>query len=99
MEKLTKEEVLRVANLAKIEIDETEIETYQYKLKEILTEIDKINEVVNYDEEIMISPITHNATLREDKSGEMLDPKVVASNAPRKSGNFIEVPVVINEEV
>ncbi len=99
MDKLTKEEVLHVANLAKIEVEENEIEMYQYKLKEILTEIDKINEVVNYDEELMISPTTHNTSLREDIPGEMLNPKDVVSNAPRKSGNFIEVPVVISEEV
>ena len=33
-----------------------------------------------------------------DECGEMLSPKDVINNAPRHSGNYIEVPVVIGEE-
>ena len=44
-EKLTKEEVLHVANLARIRVDEEEIEKYQVELKQLLNDVEKINEV------------------------------------------------------
>ena len=96
-ERLTKEEVLHVAELARIEVTEEEIEKYQVELKKLLNDVEKINEVKGYDEEIMIAPWSHNTELREDTEGEMLDPKKVLENAPRHSGNYIQVPVVIGE--
>lgn len=96
--KLTREEVLHVAELARIKIDEQEIEKYQIELQQLLTEVEKINQVQGYDDEILIAPWNENTNTREDKNGEMLNSKKVVENAPRHSGNYIEVPVVINEE-
>ena len=83
-DKLTKEEVLHVAHLARIKVDEDEI--------------DKIKEVEGYDEERMIAPWSKDTTPREDEAKEMLNPKEVLKNAPKHSGNYIEVPIVISEE-
>ncbi len=96
-DKLTKEEVLHVAKLARIDITEEEIEKYQVELKQLLNDVEKINEVKGYDDEILIAPWSDNTTLRSDSEGEMLDPKKVIENAPKHSGNYIEVPVVIGE--
>ena len=97
-DRLSKEEVMHVANLARIKITEEEIEKYQVDLKKILTEVEKINDVVGYDDEILIANWHENTRLREDEPGKMLEPKEVLKNAPKHSGNYIEVPVVINEE-
>ena len=86
-DKLTREEVLHVAELAK----------FQVELKKILNEVEKINDVEGYDDEILIAPWDSNTIPREDEVGEMLNPKEVIENAPRHSGNYIEVPVVISE--
>ena len=96
--KLTREEVLHVAELAKIKMTEEEIEKYQVDLKTILNEVEKINDVVGYDEEILIANWREPASLRNDEPGEMLNPKEVLKNAPKHSGNYIEVPAVISEE-
>jgi len=95
-EKLTKEEVLHVADLARIKLTEKEIEKYQVELKKLLDDVEKINEVEGYDDDILIACWEENTKLREDKEGEMLNPKEVLENAPRHSGNYISVPVVIN---
>lgn len=95
--KLTREEVLHVAKLARIKIDEDEIEKYQVELKQILNEVEKINDVKGYDDDRMIAPWGEDCELREDSEGEMLDSKEALKNVPRKSGNYIEVPVVIGE--
>ena len=97
-DKLTREEVLHVAELARIKISEEEIEKYQIDLKKLLTDVEKINEVKGYDDEILIASWNEETKLRKDEAKEMLNPKQVIENAPRHSGNYIEVPVVISEE-
>ena len=96
MNKLSKAEVLHVAKLARIRLTKEEIEKYQVELKKLLNDVEKINDVKGYDDEELIATWEENAKLREDKPGEMLDPKEVLENAPHHSGNYISVPVVIN---
>ncbi len=96
-EKLSREEVLHVANLARIKLTEEEIEKYQVELKKLLEDVEKINEVEGYDDDILIACWDNNTKLRKDEAGEMLNPKEVIENAPHHSGNYIEVPVVISD--
>ena len=96
-ERLTKEEVLHVAELARIAVTEEEIKKYQVELKKLLNDVEKINDVKGYDDDILIACWEENTTLRKDEPGEMLNPKEVIGNAPRHSGNYIEVPVVISD--
>ncbi len=95
-EKLTKEEVLHVAELARIKLTDEEIEKYQVELKKLLNEVEKINDVKDYDNNILIAPWDSNTKPREDEVGEMLKPEEVLKNVTHHSGNFIEVPVVVN---
>ena len=97
MDKLSKEEVLHVAHLARISLTEEEIEKFRSGLKVLMDDIDKIKDVKGYDEEMMYTPIKDKARLREDEVGEMLTAKEALLNTPCKNGNFIEVPVMINE--
>ena len=96
-DQLTREEVLHVADLARIEIDESEMARYQVQLKQILNEIEKINEIEGYDDAFLISPVDHLCETRADVVGEMLTPSEVMKNVPRAKGNFVEVPVMIHE--
>ena len=96
-DRLTREEVLHVAELARIKLTDAEIEKYQVDLKKLLNEVEKINDVEGYNDEILIAPWSDITTPREDKEGAMLDPKDAIKNAPRHSGNYIAVPKVIGE--
>ena len=95
-EKLSREEVLHVAELARISLTEEEIEKYRVQLKQLLNDVEKINEVKGYDDDILIACWENNTELRKDEKGDMLDPKEVLENAPHHSGNYIAVPVVIS---
>ena len=97
MDKLSKEEVLHVAHLARISLTDEEIEKFRVQLKVLMDDIDKIKDVKDFDDEMMYTPIEENAKLREDVVGDMLSAKDVGINAPKKNGSFIEVPVMINE--
>lgn len=95
--KLTKEEVLHVANLAKINISEEEVEKYRVELKKLIDDIDKIKEVNNYDDDFMFSPVTHNAIPVKDEPVDGLSTCEIMVNVPKVNGNFVEVPVMLNE--
>ncbi len=97
MDKLSKEEVLHVAHLARISLTDEEIEKFRVQLKVLMDDIDKIKDVKDFDDEMMYTPIEENAKLREDVVGDMLSAKDATINAPKKNGSFIEVPVMINE--
>ena len=94
MNELTKEEVLHVAHLARISVSEEDIEKYKVQLKQILDEVNRINEV-NVDEDILISPTENKNIYRED---EGIDTEVdILKNAPKKSGNYIEIKRFVND--
>ena len=95
-DRLSKEEVLHVADLARIKLTDKEVEKYQVELKKLLDDVEKINEVEGYDDGILIAPWSENTKLRKDEQEDMLNPKEVLENAPRHSGNYISVPVVIS---
>ncbi len=94
---LTDKEVKHIAHLARIKVSEADIEKYKVQLGILMEEVDKIREVTNNDEEILISPITHESLLREDENKPSLTEEEIMKNAPSKEGNFIKVPVMINE--
>lgn len=97
MDKLSREEVEHVAHLARIHLEEKDIEKYRIQLKKLIDDIDKIKDIKNYDEEMLITPVTFNSNLRKDEVGNMLDYKEAMKNVPNSNGNFVEVPVMINE--
>lgn len=97
MERLTKEEVLHVANLAKLKLTEAEVEDFSYKLKKVLNEIEKIQDVKETTDEVMISPIEVSCFLESDSCGEMLNPTEALKNAPERCDNFITVRGVFDE--
>ena len=65
MDELTKEEVLHVAHLARIDVAEEDINKYKIQLKQILDEINRINEL-DVDGDILISPTDNKNVYRED---------------------------------
>lgn len=95
MDRLTRQEVLHVAHLARIGMSEEEICKYQISLKQMIDEIDKIKDLKDFDDEMIFSPyedmlpLTHK--MCENESGDLL------KNVPNKKGNFVEVPVMIHE--
>lgn len=95
MNELSKEEVLHVAHLARIEVDENDIEKYAVQLKQIMDLINKINEVEIKDSDILISPTENHNLYRDDEVvNEPIDFK---KNAPKTNGNYIEIERFVND--
>jgi aspartyl-tRNA(Asn)/glutamyl-tRNA(Gln) amidotransferase subunit C len=68
--KISREDVLRVAELAYLDLTEAELETYRAQIDEILEYIGKLNELDTANVEPMAQVLaddqTADATLRED---------------------------------
>ena len=93
--KITKDEVLYVADLARLNLDEAAIEKFAGQIGDILEYVDKLNEVDTGG----VKPTSHAITLtnafREDEQQVHLDREQVLANAPQKEdGNFV-VPKVV----
>lgn len=97
MEKeLTREYVLHVAHLGRLSLTEIEIEKYRHQLKEILDEINKINEITFEKSDIMISPSDNTNVFSSNNSFELNSDRLI-KNAPKTNGNYIEVRWLKND--
>jgi len=95
---LTKEEVVKVAKLAKIELSEEEIETFSKQLPQILDFIEKLNELDTSKVPPFYEIIDANAPLREDIPQNGLANEDALKNAPQKGNGFFVVPRVVKAE-
>lgn len=93
--KITKEEVLYVADLARLNLDEAAIDKFAGQIGDILDYVDKLNEVDTDG----VQPTSHAISLtnafREDEPREHLAREKALANAPEaEDGNFV-VPKVV----
>jgi len=94
--RITKDEVIHVANLARLDLDENSIDRLAGQIGKILEYVDTLNSVDTNG----VLPTSHaiflNNAFREDSVKESLGSDKALENAPEKEdGNFI-VPKVIN---
>jgi aspartyl-tRNA(Asn)/glutamyl-tRNA(Gln) amidotransferase subunit C len=96
--KLTEEQVRYVAGLANLALTESEIHQYAHDLSDILTHIDKLNELNTDGVEPMAQVLfeaEETATLREDVPGACLSNAAAVANAPVSGQGYFKVPRVI----
>lgn len=96
-EKLTKEEVMHVAHLARINVSDDEIDKYARELKLLLDDVDKIKSIETDTNDLLVTPVEYESILRKDDDTSSIEFNDVKNNIPKTVGNFVEVPVMINE--
>lgn len=97
--KISREEVLRVAELAYLELSDAEVETYRAQLDSILEYVSKLNELdterVAPMAQVLASDEAADATLREDVVQPCDVAKDVLAHAPDAQPPYFSVPKVI----
>jgi aspartyl-tRNA(Asn)/glutamyl-tRNA(Gln) amidotransferase subunit C len=96
--KLTEEQVRYVAGLANLALTEDEIHKYAHDLSDILTHIDKLNELNTDGIEPMAQVLFEaddSATLREDEPHLSLSNREALGNGPVTGQGYFKVPRVI----
>jgi aspartyl-tRNA(Asn)/glutamyl-tRNA(Gln) amidotransferase subunit C len=98
--KITREDVLRVADLAYLDLSESEVETYLRQLDSILTYVEKLNELDTAGVEPMaqVAPPGAQAAgtpLRDDVEAPCPIIGEVLAGAPEATSTHFRVPKVI----
>jgi aspartyl-tRNA(Asn)/glutamyl-tRNA(Gln) amidotransferase subunit C len=97
--KISREDVLRVAELAYLDLSDTELETYRAQIDEILEYIGKLNELDTSNVEPMAQVLaddqTADATLRDDVEVPCHAAAEVLKQAPDPDPPYFRVPKVI----
>lgn len=97
--KISREDVLRVSELAHLELSDAEIEKFRAQLDSILTYIDKLNELDVSGIEPMAQVLKANAdceeTLRDDVVRNRGIAKEILGQAPQAKAPYFRVPKVI----
>ena len=96
---LSREEVLKVAKLAKLKFSEEKIEILQEELNAILGHVDQLNELDTSDVEPLI--YVHEGQenhFRSDEVRASSNLETVLKNAPKAEVGAIIVPRVVGEE-
>jgi aspartyl-tRNA(Asn)/glutamyl-tRNA(Gln) amidotransferase subunit C len=87
--------VLHIAELARIQIREEEIENFVREFSKIIQYIDMLKEIPLKE----IEPLAHAGELknilREDKRAQSFPKTKILQNAPQKDKDFFKVPKII----
>jgi len=97
--KTTEKEVRYIAELAHLNLSDEEVKAYQADLEEILSYVDKLQEL-NVDD---VAPMSHvlqpgeaeNVSVRDDELKPSFDRDRALQNAPLAGAGHFKVPLVI----
>ena len=89
---ITRDEVLHVARLARLELSEEEVERFQEQLSAILEAVGKVAELDLADVEPTAHPLERVNVWADDEPRPCLTPDEALANAPERSGNLFRVP-------
>lgn len=87
----------KISGLAQLEFEEKEKEKIRQDLEQILTFVEKLNELDTENVEPLIYLSDKTDVLREDRVQSYISHEEALLNAPEKSGRFFKVPKVIRK--
>ncbi len=97
MTKITKEEVNKVANLARLELNENEINNHAKQLEKILDYIRQLEKIDTDDVPCTTRAIEVINVLREDEKKNYDSTEELLELAPSREDEYFKVPKIINE--
>jgi aspartyl-tRNA(Asn)/glutamyl-tRNA(Gln) amidotransferase subunit C len=93
--KITKQEVEHVARLARLELSEQEKEKLTNQLSNILTYVEKLNELDTRGVDPTAHVLDIKNVMREDVPAQSLTQAQALANAPEKTAGHYKVPKII----
>lgn len=94
-----KEEIKKIAKLASLQLEESEVEKLAPQFQNILKYVSKIEELDLDDCEPLFTLVEDYNVLRQDEAGESIPTKDALKNAPKKNEQFFKVPKVLGGDV
>ena len=94
---LTKEEVLKIGRLARLELTADEVEFFQSRLTRVLGYVSELDKVAT-DTDAFVRHVPKDAvSVREDKSVSFQSIPAILKNAPDIEENSFRLPAVLEE--
>ena len=97
MTKITKEEVKKVANLARLELDEDEIYNHANQLEKILEYIKQLEKIDTDDVPCTTRAIEVSNVFRKDENKKFDSTEELIELGPSRQDKYFKVPKIINE--
>ena len=99
MKTLYKDQVKHVAKLARLRLDEKEVDKYEVALNQILDEIEKIENVeLTTNQELIALTTNHDLFFQDTVKDELERKTVLKACGVDDTHEYIEVPKVIADE-
>ncbi len=93
--KLSREEVLHIARLARLGLTEDEVDRLREQLSHILESFEALQKVDTTDVPPTAQAIPLQNVTSDDKIADSLPPDQILANAPRKEGEYFRVKAVL----
>ena len=97
MTKITKEEVKKVAQLARLELNKSEIQQHAFQLEKILKYINQLDKINTENIPCTTRAIEVINVLRKDENKVYEASEELLDLAPSREDKFFKVPKIINE--
>ena len=97
MTKITKEEVKKVAHLARLELNENEINNHAEQLEKILDYITQLEKIDTDDVPCTTRAIEVTNVFRKDEKKNFENTEELLELGPSREEQFFKVPKIINE--
>lgn len=94
--KVSKEEILHIANLAQLTLEENEIEEYMLHLQDILNFANIVNNAPVDGLDITIGANEAKNVFRKDEVKQFKDVDSLLENAPTQDQHMFKLPKVLN---
>ncbi|MBK5216642.1 MAG: Asp-tRNA(Asn)/Glu-tRNA(Gln) amidotransferase subunit GatC [Propionibacteriales bacterium] len=95
---ITREDVAHLANLARIDLDDAELDRFARELPLILDSVAKVQEVAGEDVPAMSHPLPMSNVFRVDEVRPGLTPEEALAAAPKVEQQRFAVPRILGEE-
>jgi len=92
---VSKEEILHIAKLADLKINEHEVDEYTKNLEDILDFMRVLDSVNTDNVEESIGTLNNVNVFRKDEVKEFKDKDALLQNAPEQENNMFKIPKVI----
>ena len=93
--KLSREEVLRIARLARLGVTEEDVDRFREQLSNILQNFEILRQVDTEDVPPTAQSIVLQNIMRDDEVTPSLPPEDILANAPRREGECFRVRAVL----
>ncbi len=95
---VTKKDVEKIAELARLKFTEEELENFTPQMNEILSYMDKLNELDTENVKPLSHPVEQTNVFREDELKPSISTEDALKNAPSKDDHHFKVPKVIGDK-